>query len=842
MKKYKALIFFLLSISFLSARAQEKATVYGIVTDTQKKALDLVNVSIEGKPGGTITNKRGYFELIVPANVPINLVISFVGYHKTILPLTLQPNERRNLNPVLQASSIKLPDFVVKDNAISRTSNLTRIDPKSAVIVPSLGGGIESLIKTLPGVSSNNELSSQYNVRGGNFDENLVYVNDIEIYRPFLIRSGQQEGLSFLNPDLVSSILFSAGGFDARYGDKMASVLDIQYKRPTKFAGSVQGSLLGGSLHLEGASDNKRFTYLLGIRQKSNSYLLNSMETKGDYKPSFSDIQTLLTYDLNEELEISVLGYYARNVYKFKPEDRETDFGTFNDALRFRIYFEGQEVDKFDSYTGAVTLTYKPHKNLKLKFITSTFRSQESETYDILGQYWIGKLETDQSTGNNNEVVEALGVGTFLNHARNYLDATVFNLEHRGTFTATDNTWQWGLKYQRELISDELSEWQMIDSSGFSLPHYSDSLGAVFPVNYELELKKAIRSDHTLNSNRYSGFVQNNCSLDAAGRVTLTTGIRGSYWDMNKEFLLSPRASLSYKPDWKKDILFRISSGLYYQPPFYRELRDMDGNLNTNIKAQSSIHFVAGSDWNFQAWSRPFKFVSEVYYKYLDNLIPYEVDNVRIRYYAKNNAHGYAAGVDMKVNGEFVPGVESWASLSVMQTEEDIEGDYYYDYYNKDGDKIVAGYTTDAVAVDSVIHHPGFIPRPTDQRVNFALFFQDYLPNNPTYKMHLSLFFGSSLPFGPPDSPKYKHTMRIPAYRRVDIGFSKLIKGENTKLPPRNFLNNFRSIWITAEIFNLLQVNNTISYLWVTDVNNRQYAVPNYLTPRQLNIKLIAEF
>jgi len=843
MSLLKKIILFLFITSATSALAQETATIYGIITDDNKKPLDLVNVSIAGLPGGTMTNKIGYYELQVPANHEITVLISFVGYTTESFKIKLSANERRGVNKTIKTSSIKLPDLIVKDNAISRTTNLIRIDPKTAAVMPSFSGGIESLIKTMPGVSSNNELSSQYSVRGGNYDENLVYVNDIEIYKPFLIRSGQQEGLSFLNPDMVSSILFSAGGFEAKYGDKMSSVLDIQYKKPQKFKGSASGSLLGGSVHLEGVSKNKRFTYLLGIRQKSNSYLLKNMQTKGDYQTSFTDVQTLLTYDITSKLEVSVLGNYARNYYKVVPHDRETNFGTLNEALRLKIYFEGQEVDRFVNYLGALSFNYHPSNNLKIKFITSAFCSDESETYDILGQYWIGKLETDDSQNQSKEVVEASGVGTFLNHARNYLDATVYNFEQRGSFTLPNNTLLWGIKYQHETINDKMREWSLIDSAGYALPYVPDSIGAIFPNNNNLYLKDVISSDNNLSSNRYTGFVENVRSLDGErNRFILTLGIRGNYWDLNHEFLLSPRVGLSFKPSWENDILFRLSSGYYYQPPFYRELRDFQGNINTNLKAQSSIHFVAGSDWNFMAWSRPFKFVSEIYYKYLDNLIPYEVDNVRIRYFTNQIAKGYATGIDMKVNGEFVNGIESWASLSVMKTEEDIKGDLYYDYYNREGDKIIAGFTTDNIAVDSTIHHPGYIPRPTDQRINFGLFFQDYLPKNPSYKMHINLLFGSSLPFGPPNSPKYKHTMRIPPYRRVDIGFSKLIKGENSKLPHSSLLNYFKTIWLTAEVFNLLQVNNTVSYLWVTDVNNRQYAVPNYLTSRQLNIKLVIEF
>ncbi|MCF8387788.1 MAG: TonB-dependent receptor [Bacteroidales bacterium] len=826
----------------LALAAQKKAVIFGKVSDHNGKGIELANISISGKTGGTSTNKKGEYELRIPGGEEVVVLVSFIGYEKKSIRITVPPGIRRELNIKLKTISTELPGFEVKDERVRQT-NFTRIDPKEAKVVPSISGGVEDLIKTLPGVASSNELSSQYSVRGGNFDENLVYVNGIEIYRPFLIRSGQQEGLSFLNSDLVSSIQFSAGGFDAKYGDKMSSVLDIKYKRPVEFAASVSASLLGAQGHVEGISASRKFTYLMGIRYQSNQYILSGLQTEGDYKPNFTDIQTLLSYKLNKNWNLSFLGNYARNSYKLIPSSRTTKFGTIKEAYQLKIYFDGQEVDNFETFFGALSAEYNPIPNLQLRFTASAFQTIESETFDIQGQYWIGRLETDFGQEQFGDVVEAQGVGTYLDHARNYLYATVMNAQHRGTYNFRNQILQWGVKLQHEIIDDQLNEWEMVDSAGFTIPRPGDSVGSPDPPHPDLILNDVVKTDIDISSNRYTGFVQN--TWEFAGYKadkSFTLGGRFNYWDFNEQFLFSPRASFSIKPNWGRDVLFRFAAGYYYQPPFYKELRDLEGNLNYDIKAQKSIHFVAGADYNFFAWSRPFKLTSEVYYKYLDDLIPYEVDNVRIRYYADNNAHGYAAGVDLKINGEFVKGVESWASLSVMKTEEDIEDDFYYEYYNDAGELIIPGFTENNVVADSTRFEPGFIPRPTDQRITFSMFFQDYLPNNPTYKMHLKLIYGSRLPFGPPDSPKHEHTLRIPPYRRVDIGFSKQIIGENTKRPARGFFSHFESLWITAEVFNLLQINNTVSYIWVKDVNNREYAVPNYLTPRQLNIRIVASF
>lgn len=825
--------------------AQENAVVSGTITDNKFNKLENVTVTIKGYPVKTITSKQGYYELTVPSGKNLYLFITCIGYNTDTVLINLKSGQRFSLNSILIPSTTVLPNLTITEN-LSISNSLVKIDPRVATVIPSASGGIESILKTLPGVSSNNELSSQYSVRGGNFDENLVYVNDIEVYRPFLVRSGQQEGLSFVNADLVSGINFSAGGFEAKYGDKLSSVLDIQYKKPIEFAGSVSGGLLGFSAHAEGISPNTRVTYLIGVRRKTNQYLLRSLETKGDYKPSFTDVQGLVNVMLNEKMDIDFLVNYARNKYNVVPATRETDFGTLNDALRLTIYFDGQEEDRFETFFGATSFNFRPKKNVLLKFIASGFHTLESETFDIQGQYWLDQLDASFGNDGFGSVAFNKGVGTFLNHARNFLDVTVINAEHKGSYIKDNVITYWGLKYQHEIINDNISEWQMIDSAGYSLPHSPDSVGYTNPLvqpYYPLLMQDVVKAKIDLSSNRYSGYFQKKWIFesDSTG-FSITAGVRGNYWDMNNQFIFSPRTTLSYKPDWESDYIFRLSAGVYSQPPFYRELRDIYGVVNKDLKAQKSYHFVVSSQHDFEAWKRPFRFVSEIYYKYLDDLIPYEVDNVRIRYYANNKAHGYATGIDMKVNGEFVKGIESWASMSVMQTREDIEDDYFYKYYNKSGEEIISGYTTDNVVFDSVRHEPGYIPRPTDQRVNFALFFQDFLPKNPTYKMHLTLMFGSSLPFGPPSLERYKDTLRIPPYRRVDIGFSKQLKSETSKVKVKSPLRYFKSVWLTLEVFNLLQVNNTISYLWVKDVNNRQYAIPNYLTPRQLNLRVIARF
>lgn len=804
-------LFFLAIFLSLNAFGQ-KARIFGIVKDSNNQPIEFANVSILNASSGTTTNQLGVYDLKVATDQELILKISFIGYQSKTINFRCTPNEVKEINVTLVSKTTLLNTVEIKEE-VNRQSDLIKLDPNLVVKMPSASGGVESLIKTLPGVSSNNELSSQYSVRGGNYDENLVYVNGIEIYRPLLIRSGQQEGLSFINPDLVSSISFSAGGFEAKYGDKMSSVLDIKYKVPSDFQASVQLSLLGINMHIEGISKDKKFSYLFGIRKKSNQLLLESLDTRGDYNPSFVDFQSLLSYQLNPKFKLSFLGNYTQNNYKLVPSNRTTTFGTLNESFQFKIYYDGQEVDRFETLFGALSLKYQVHKNLNLNFTAAAFHTIEKESFDIQGQYWIGKLEVNQTAENPTQAIEPFGVGTYLRHARNFLQANVFSFEHQGNFYTSNQSLKWGIKLQHEKIRDKLSEWEMIDSAYYSLPYPDFQIGDISQVNPNLLLNDVIKSRAEISSIRLSGFIQNQWILGATKNLFITAGLRFNYWDLNQEFLMSPRASISFKPDWNKDLLFRFSSGIYHQAAFYKEMRNLDGSINFNNKAQRALHFVVSSDWNFKAWSRPFKFISELYYKKLDNLIPYKIDNVRIRYLTQQIAKGYAYGLDLKVNGEFVEGIESWISLSLLKTKEDIQDD-------------------DA----------GYIPRPTDQRLNISLYFQDYLPNNPSYKMHLRLVYGSRLPFGPPNSERYQDTLRIPPYRRVDIGFSKELLGSESGINSNHFFHHFKSIWISIEVLNLLQIDNTISYLWVKDVNNRSYATPNFLTGRQLNFKIVAKF
>lgn len=827
LKSVHKLIFSVLFLAFASTTfSQESAVIKGRIVDkTSNTPLSGAVISIKGISGFSETDSLGKYKISAPTSTPLELTISLLGYESTKKNILLKPDEVLLLNFELETEIKKIKEISIEDKQLRRTT-MQSLDPKLVVLLPTTGG-VESLLKTLPGVASNNELSSQFSVRGGNYDENLIYVNDVEVYRPFLVRSGQQEGLSFINPDLVADIKFSAGGFEAKYGDKMSSVLDITYRRPKKFGGTATGTLLGGSLHLEGATKDTRLSYLFGIRQRSNRYLLRSLDTQGDYRPNFVDVQSQIMFDYNDKWQFSFLGNYARNKYNFIPETRTSRFGTVTQVKQLTVYFDGQEVNDFETYLGSFTASFKPNEKTVLKFISSVFRSFETEKANVKGEYLIYDVEADLGKDNFGDTTNLTGIGTFLNHSRNFLQATVWNAEHKGIH---ENT-KWGIKVQKEWINDKLSEWTLIDSSGYSLP-YSDS---------EINLQDVVKQNINLKTTRIMGYGQQDYVWGEKTEYSLNVGGRFNYWTLNKQFLFSPRALITMKPDWEKDWLFKFATGYYYQPPFYRELRDFTGTLNTGLRAQTSIHFVAGANYQFKLWNRPMKFTGELYYKYLDNLVPYKIENVRLRYFANNSANGYATGIDLKLNGEFVPGAESWVSLSVMQTMEDIKGDFYYKYYNAKGEQVTPGFTNDAITRTEKIS-PGYIPRPTDQRVNVGLFFQDYVPKFPTFKVHINLLYGSGMPFGPNGLNKYADTLRIPSYRRIDMGFSKQLIKENSKLSTHKTFKYIKSAWISLEVFNLLQVKNTISYLWVKDYNNLQFAIPNYLTNRQLNLKLIVKF
>ncbi len=755
---------------------------------------------------GIVTGNQGDFQLNINANQPVVIEISFIGYEKDTIRINLKSGETRTI-PVQLKPVPELLEEVVVESWFDRAEALQQISIKSIDYIPLPSGSVESLLTSL-GASSRNEMSAQYSVRGGNYDENLIYVNDIEIYRPLTVKSGQQEGLSFINSSLVSSVQFAAGGFDARFGDKMSSVLDIKYKRPTGFAGSVSGSLLGASAHIEGAAANTKFTHITGVRYKTNQYLLNTMQTEGDYKPSFFDVQTFLTYDLNKKLEVSFLGNIARNSYQVVPSSRETAFGTYQQTLNFKVYYEGQEVDLFTTLLGALTLDFHPSDNLILKLTGSGFSTNEAITYDILGLYRIDLLDNTMGSETGRDSILNIGVGGNLVHARNYLDAQILNLSHKGSFRWNSNNLNWGITVQTERFHDKIREWEMLDSAGYSLPD-SDS---------EIALYQATVANNKLNAGRFAGYI-NNISTFPTGwsDIFLNAGIRFNYLNTNHQLVVSPRAGIQLVPHWERPVAFHAAVGWYHQPPFYKEMRDPSGVLHTDVRAQESIHFVLGSTVDFILWERPFRFTSELYYKKLDHLVPYVVDDVDIQYLPQYSAHGFATGIEFKINGEFVKDAESWATLSFLRTREDRYDDAYGDY-----------------------------PRPTDQLVNFGLFFQDYFPNNPSYRVHLNLYYSSKLPYNSTDYDNPEEYYYLSAYRRIDIGLSKSLITDRTgnRRIPSNFI---KDLWFNVEVFNLFGFNNMASYQWVRTVSNQEglpnmFAVPNYLTGRLLNLRLTLKF
>ena len=840
--KFRLILFMLLFLPTFVFGQKKEGVLYGKITDEEGKAIEFVNVSIRNSSHGIASDTRGSYSIKLPADTLLNVVFSFVGYEEVVFNVSLKPDEKRKHDVTMRLSSTMLPEMTVQDQMI-KTSSITRLDAKETVLLPTAGaGGVEDMVKTLPGVSSTNELSSQYNVRGGNFDENLIYVNGIEIYKPFLVGSGQQEGLSFINSRLISNIDFSAGGFSSEYGDKLSSVLDITYKKPTITAGSLTLSLLGAEAHAEGMAFKGNMSYLIGARYKNTQYLLGNMDTKGDYKPNFADVQGLITYNFSSRLNITALGYYSRNSYLMAPTTRETDFGNLQASYRLKVYFDGQELSKYTTGLGAISLNYSPNEDLNLKLIGSAYSAVESETYDIQGQYWIGLLETNPGSEEQGDVIANQGVGTYIEHARNYFYSRVFNLDHKGAYTYNDNTLKWGIRYQNQLFDDIINEWDMVDSAGYVQPHVIDSiLNPNNPMQTPLELKNVANAHNELYVNNLDGYIQNAWQFEKEnGDIwVLTAGLRANYWGYNGSVNVSPRGGIAFKPDKHPDMTFRLSGGVYVQPPFYRELRMFDGSLVSKDKAsvQKSYQVVLGHEYQFKAWDRPFVLTTELYYKYLKDIIPYEVDNIRIRYYADQKATGHAYGLDMKLNGEFVKGIESWASMSIMRTTENIQ--YFIDANGNILSQTDVNNGAEYVS-DTIISG---IPRPSDQRINFAIFFQDYLPLIPSFKVNLKLIFGTGLPFGPSEAQRYQQKNRMTAYRRVDLGFSKQLIGDATSFRnPRNPLNYIRNCWLSLEVFNLLGVNNVSSYMWVTDVYNIQYAVPNYLTNRQINLKLIVEF
>lgn len=816
---YKKLFLALLLFSLtLATNAQRNnVRIYGYVIDENNRGVEGASVYFENTSNGTSTNRNGYYDLNISTTDSVCIIYSHLG-HETIRHTIIPRQQVIQITVVLPSLARELRAVDVTVNRRS-TSNMETIDPGKYKLMPNSSGSFESLLITFAGVTTNNELSSQYNVRGGNFDENIVYVNGTEVYRPLLIRAGQQEGLSFINPDMVDNVKFSSGGFNAEYGDKMSSVLDVTYKKPKAFEASGSISLLGASAYVGTAG--KRFTQMHGVRYKTNRYLLGTLDNKGSYQPNFIDYQTYLTFQPAPKWEVSILGNFSRNDYLFIPKDRDTKFGTFNMAENLKIYFDGQEKDLFQTLFGSLALNFRPKENIKLGLTASAFNTNENETFDITGEYVLQELKM----GDQGDVEEGekLGVGTYHQHARNRLKATVANISHIGEFSQSGHTVKWGAGIQRELIKDRLREWEWRDSAGYSMPYVAD--------NGKIDLFYNLTSEQSLLSWRSNVYIQDTYRWDTDGALySVTGGVRASYWNYNKEFIVSPRASVSVLPHWDKDFSFRFATGLYYQSPFYKELRDTvsdpSGNilvtLNENIKSQRSFHFVLGGDYFFRALGRPFKFTTEAYLKLADRVTTYSVDNVRIRYSGLNDAKAYTAGIDMKLFGELVPGTDSWLNVSLMQSKEDVTGDSYV----KDGKTF----------------YPGWISRPNETRYNIALLFSDYLPNNPNYQLYLKGIYSDGLPVGPPNSPRYMgDSFRLRSYKRVDIGASRAIVSGKDKILERKWLKNVDSMWINLEVFNLFDFQNENSTFWVSDINGAQHGVPNYLTGRQFNLKLMVE-
>ena len=832
-------IFFVL----LSAlHAQNTGTLRGTIRDTSKQAISDAYVFVDGLNRGTYSDSAGHYSLVLPADTTLLVQISHVGHTAWFRAIQLHAGQILILNPLLNSHEIAGITVTSKGN---RLNNMQAMPIITHRINPSVNQGIESLVMSGMGVSTNSELGSAYSVRGGSYEENLVYVNGIEVYRPFLAQSGQEEGLSFPNPDMVQSILFSSGGWEPKYGDKMSSVLDIQYKQPKEFGGDVTASLLGGNATIESATDNKRLTQITGFRYLTNRFLLNSLETKGNYNPAFTDLQSYWTYDLTDRLKLSFLGVYSNNKYNFVPQTRQTELGTIQNALRFTVYFDGQEITQYETSFGALSADYRPNDKTLLKFTASAYHTFEQQSYDEYGQYYLSELDRNLGSSTFGQVTGNIGVGGFLQHARDRLFATVASFNHRGYYQTPHHYIQWGVRANAESFDIKLNQWNLVDSAGYTLPYNPG--GA-------LQMQDLIKNKANVNSVRLMGFLQDTWShnLPNDQKISATFGVRANGWSYNHETVISPRLQVSYKPNWigkrksdgkpiKRDIVLRVAGGYYYQPPFYKEMIRLDGSLNQNIKAQRSIHAVAGADVNFLMWGRPFKFTTEAYYKYLDRLIPYEIDNIQTRYFGVNDAKGYAAGIDFKLNGEFVKGLESWASLSFMRTEENLLNDSYKTYYNAEG-QAINSYIPDQVPVDSTTTYPGYIPRPNDRRVFFSMLFQDEMPNFPSYKVHLSFVYGTGLPFGPPNHKRYQDVLRMPSYRRVDIGFSRDLIGGEAGHPKSHFFGQLKRAWVSVEVFNLLDISNTVSYLWVADNQGNKYSVPNYLTSRRINLKLSVSF
>ncbi|WP_457611368.1 TonB-dependent receptor [Lutibacter sp.] len=803
----------------LSITAQN-SVIKGIVKNTNKEPIEGVTISYLNY--GVTTNKKGEYKLAVPGNTKIKITFRHISYTILIKTVTIPKNKTYNYSPILKSKIENIDEIIVKNNK-KEAQGFIQINPADAIKIPGANNGVENILMTLAGVNNNNELSTQYNVRGGNFDENLVYVNGIEVYRPFLVRSGQQEGLSFINPTMVQNIKFSAGGFQAKYGDKLSSVLDITYRTPKKFAASIHGSLLGGSATIEGNMlHNKKLSAILGVRYRNNSLFINSKDININSNPNFTDVQTFLSYEVNSKLKIDFLGNFSVNNYNYTPITRRTKFGTISNPLELIVFYEGQEKDNFKTLFGALKGSYVVNKNLDLSLTTSTYQTIEEEYYDILASYNLGETNNDFGSNNFGDVEFSEGIGTQLNHARNDLDAIISNLEFKATYKKGKSQLDFGVKYQKEDIKDRINEWEVIDSVGFNVrpPNHVSNNQPYEPFTGEIVPFQSIKAKNHVIIDRLIWFLQySKNSRWNNHKIWYNVGARSHNWNVygddietSNQIIYSIRGQFAIKPDWKKEMLFRISGGMYNQPPFYRELRNRNGTVIPDVKTQKSIHIVLGNDYSFKLWKRPFKLTSEIYYKNLSNVNTYTVDNVRVRYTANNNASAYATGVDLRLNGEFVPGTESWISIGFLKTEENS-------------------------------NNRGYISRPTDQRFKFAMLFQDYVPNIPNIKMYLNLVFNTGVPGGSPSyTDPYNYQNRLNAYKRADIGISYVFTDAKNQYQS-GWLQKFRELSVGFEIYNMFDIQNSITNTWVRDVYSKQfYGIPNFMTSRVFNVKMDIKF
>ena len=799
----------------------QNASIKGVILDEFNQPIEGVNISSNGN--GTQSNENGFYNLDVAANETFNITFSHISHKNVSANFLLEPGEQFEFNPVMKVDIEQISTVTINGKKRKDVEGIVTIAPALLRKIPGANAGVENILMTLPGVNSNNELSTQYSVRGGNFDENLVYVNGIEVYRPFLIRSGQQEGFSFVNSDLVSNVEFSAGGFQAKYGDKLSSVLDITYKKPVAFEATADLSLLGANTSVATASKNGKFTSITGLRCRDNSLFVEAKQTETNYRPVFVDGQTYLTYQFNSKFELSFLGNASLNKYDYEPESRQTNFGTLDNPLALIVDYEGQEKDRYQTLFGALQGSYNVNDDLNLKLIASTYHTSEEEYFDILARYALGEVNSNIGDEDLGEVEFSVGLGSQLNHGRNDLDALISTIEQKGTYTIDENEFKWSVKFTNEDIRDRLVEYEIIDSVGFSInPPSSGGFNdqPYSPDNGPIVAFQNVRARNNTIINRLQSYLQwSKRSFIGEHEVWYNAGVRVHNWSVNDELsnsvtqtVFSPRAQFAIKPDWKKDMLFRIGTGLYYQPPFYRELRAQNGVVNPNVKAQKSFHIVIGNDYSFNLWDRPFKLTSEAYYKGITDVNPYSVENVRIRYNATNDTEAYAYGLDLRLNGEFVPGTESWFSLGYLKTEE-----------NR--------------------NNRGFIARPTDQRFKFAALFQDYVPSLPNFKMYLNLVYNSGLPGGSPSyADAYEYQNRLPSYKRADVGLLFVVVDENKQFDS-GWRKPFKNLNFGFEIFNIFNNQNSITNTWVRDVySKRQFAIPNFLSPRVFNVKVTMSF